>query len=134
MTNESVIDAFLDGEPVDPMALRDTLATGEGRDYLVDLLLLRRAVADMGPTAAVTPAPQRRSKWARLARLTVAAAVLLIVSGSAFWLGQRTVAAEPRDGRGGVEVVLDAPSVPRPTEVIRLVPGTSWHGPRENQP
>ena len=56
-----IIDALIDGEPVDAGALRDALAESSGRDYLVDAWLLREAVQeDHAPAPALTCLRQAR--------------------------------------------------------------------------
>ena len=56
MTIEYTIDAFLDGETVEPAALDAALAAAEGRAYLIDALAIRQLVSD----APVAAAPARR--------------------------------------------------------------------------
>ena len=52
-----IIDAFVDGEPVDPAALKGALADAEGRDYLVDAWLLRNVVQDEMAQESGVPRP-----------------------------------------------------------------------------
>jgi hypothetical protein len=114
-----LIAAFVDGEAVPPHALKDALANAGARDYLIDLLVLRRAVADMGPTTFT------RHTRPTLRRVLVAAAVV-IASVGGYAVGARTVlAAKP----GGSVAVLNiqSPQPPRPTETIILQPGVNWH-------
>ena len=75
-TSLQVIDAFIDGERVDANALKAALAEPAGRDYFVDVWLMREAVhreaaAEATPaiaTAVVLPSREPR-RW------TIAAAV-----------------------------------------------------------
>jgi hypothetical protein len=123
----STVAAFLDGEPVDGAALKSALETAEGRDYLVDLLVLRQSVVHMAPIAVVrpTPRPERSIRhWA------VAAALLLLASAGSYAIGARAASVAPVEGaRSSIEAVIDLPpsAAPKPTEVIRLEPGVNWH-------
>ena len=47
-----VVAALADGEPVDPDALKLALEQSAVRDYLVDLMALRRTVADIARPGA----------------------------------------------------------------------------------
>ena len=49
-----VLDAFVDGETVDPAVLKQALSDAAGRDYFVDAWLLRGVVQD---EMALDPAP-----------------------------------------------------------------------------
>jgi hypothetical protein len=120
-----IIGAFIDGERVDPVALKRALSEAGGRDYLVDLLALREIAGDIVPFASSAP-PARPlgflSGWAT-------AAALLLCIGGGFILGERVnrtsapavtpVAARP--ARPGPAV-----RAPEPTRVIRLEPGVNW--------
>ena len=118
MTIESTIDAFVDGETVDPAALDAALAAAEGRAYLIDALAMRQLLSD-GP-AAVAPVRRPRAplSYAR------AAAVVLALVGLGYAAGVRTPPREP--------LVVPASSAqsaapPEPTRVIELQPGVNWH-------
>jgi hypothetical protein len=115
-----VIAAFLDGERVDGAALKSALATADGRDYLVDVLALRRSVL-LTPTSVVAPVVRERrpiaSRWAA----AIVVAGLSSVAGYA--VGERTGFAAERAASPGVEAVtqLAAPTAaPQPTIVIQL--------------
>ena len=57
-----VIEAFIDGEYVDPPLLKQALSEEAGRDLLVDLLVLRGLVAGQPATrAAAADAPRSRA-------------------------------------------------------------------------
>ena len=119
----AVVEAFLDGEAVDPGKLRRALDEPGVRDHLVDLLVLREGVR------AITPGSWSSSRAAaggsRLRWLAAAAAVLVALSAG-YYTGQRTVvASEPRGGET-IVAVESAPAPPRPTQVIRLEPGVTW--------
>lgn len=126
-TSLQVIDAFIDGERVDANALKAALADPGGRDYFVDVWLMREAVqregaADAAPPVAAPAVLPRRDlrRWA-----TAAAIAGALIGGYA--LGYRAT--------GGVSVplvpaqtpaiTLGAPPaaafpVPAPTRVIQL--------------
>ena len=123
----STVAAFLDGEPVDTAALKRSLATPEGRDYLVDLLVLRQSVARMAPIAVVRPTPRPERS---IRRWAVAAAVLLLASAASYAIGARARFVAPAGAaRSSIEAVIDLPpsAAPKPTQIIRLEPGTNWH-------
>ena len=124
----AVIADFLDGEQVTSTALKDALSTDAGRDYLVDVLALRRSAARMGPVSFPAPRAERRRALARSA--AIAAAIALVASGLGYVAGERSVlstdvAAAPR----AVEAVIDfsgTSRAPEPTQVIRLTPCVNW--------
>jgi hypothetical protein len=123
-TSESIIDEFLDGEPVDPVRLADVLAGAGARQYLADVLVLRGIVrsepgADASSVPARPPAPSR---------LRIAAASAVLVTGAlGFGLGWRAAGSgigsiDPADG----PTVAVSESAPEPTAVIRLESGIDW--------
>jgi hypothetical protein len=121
----AAIAAFLDGEDVDARALKDALSDAEGRDYFVDLLVLRRSVqATFEPRGAVTAVP----RTSRLRALAVAAAVVIAL-GSGYAAGRFAV-AETREPEMSPVVVefgqFAPPPAPEPTRVIELTPGRNW--------
>jgi hypothetical protein len=118
----AVVEAFLDGEAVDPHRLRHALAEPAVRDHLVDLLVLREGVR------AITPGSWSSSRAASASRLRwlAAAAAVLVALSAGYYTGQRTVvASEPRGGETFV-AVESMPAPPKPTQVIRLEPGVNW--------
>ncbi len=118
----AVVEAFLDGEAVDPRRLRHALNEAAVRDHLVDLLVLREGVRAIAPGSWTTA---RGPGGGRLRWLAAAAAVLMALSAG-YYTGQRTVvASEPRGGETMV-AVESAPAPPKPTQVIRLQPGVNW--------
>jgi len=120
----AVIAAFLDGERVDAVVLKHALSTGEGRDYLADLLALRQAVVAMGPVSYL--ASPTRSRGRTIRRWAVAAAVALLASVGGYLAGERAgLVADVRGAGSSVEAVasFDAvPLAPQPTHVIQLEP------------
>ena len=138
-----IIDAFVDGERVDPAALKLALAESGGRDYLVDAWLIRETVQEEIAAEAVAPPPAsapagRRVPWL----IAVAAAVICLIGG--YLLGARlqrqaspsgapitSTATAPASTPAGVDVtprpeVLTSFPVPQPTRVIRLEMGANW--------
>jgi hypothetical protein len=119
-----VVEAFLDGERVAPEALRDALAHAEARDVFIELLQLRDAVAEMGPTAWKHGAASRVTALRR--RLVTAAAIALMSIGG-YLVGQR--ASTPVVAAETVHAVVSfgsPPVAPAPTRVIALRPGVNW--------
>ena len=120
----AVVEAFLDGEAVDPGALRLALEQREVRDHLVDLLVLRQGVKDMVPGAWIGSArPSKRAS--RMAWLAAAAAVLMSLTAG-YYTGQRTVSAAGSSGVGTMVVAESTPAAPKPTQIIKLQPGVNW--------
>jgi hypothetical protein len=123
----AAIAALLDGEQVDADAVKQALSTAAGRDYLVDVLVLRQAVPAMNPSpAALAPEPRRFS----IGRWATAAALLLVVSGSSFLVGRTAgFVAEADTSSTSVIAVAESegPRAPSPTHVVQLEPGVNWH-------
>jgi hypothetical protein len=123
-----VISAFIDGERVDGHALRRALEAADGRDYLVDLLALREALADphAPPAAASRPGPRRLGG----VRPVAAAAVALLALAGGYLAGQqgvdRTAVGARSEPRAETVVMMPAPAAPTPTQVIKLEPGVDW--------
>ena len=57
--HRDVVEAFLDREPVEAAALERALAHADGREYFIDLLVLRGLVGN-APVAAAPPLPRLR--------------------------------------------------------------------------
>jgi len=111
-----VIAAFVDGERVDPIALKSALVSVEGRDYLVEMVALREVVAHDNVAAdAAGSRPARR--W-----LVGAAAAIVLSLGGGMALGHR-LASHVSDS-----AAISAASVaaPQPTRVIEVAPGASY--------
>jgi hypothetical protein len=117
----AVVEAFLDGEAVDPRRLRHALDEPAVRDHLVDLLVLREGVRAITPGSWSSPRPAT----ARLRWLAAAAAVLVALSAG-YYTGQRTVVASESGGGETIVAVESAPAPPKPTQVIKLEPGVNW--------
>ena len=117
MNIEYTIDAFLDGETVEPAALDAALAAAEGRAYLIDALAIRQLMSD-APASAVPV--RRRPTLLFSARAAVLALALV---GLGYAAGVRTTAPE-----GAVNPASSTENVapPEPTRVIELKTGVNW--------
>jgi hypothetical protein len=120
-----VIAAFADGERVGADELKTALADRGGRDYLVDLLLLRDLVHAAGPAVLVPTSGRRRlPKWVGLA-----AAVSIGLAGG-FLAGERASGAPAGAAPPPMVTAIEPPAPPRAapaaTRVIRLEPGVDW--------
>ena len=121
----AIVEAFLDGEAVEPALLRQALGDPAARDHFVDLLLIRRALSSMDSVAigGVHPSPRSGglARW-----LTVAAAAIISVS-IGYLAGQRVMAATTAPSTVEAVVVVDSvPAVPEATRSITLKPGVNW--------
>jgi hypothetical protein len=122
-----VIAAFADGERVSPDALRHALAAEAGRDYFIDLLVLRGLVETAGPEMDVeVAAPRSRRRLS--AWIGIAAAMAVSVLGG-YAAGRRTVPVVPAPAVAAVAETAVPPArseAPPATRVIRLEPGVDW--------
>jgi hypothetical protein len=120
-----VVEAFLDGETVDPSTLNAALANEAARDHFIDLLVIRGALGrlDAADMRAARPAHDaaNRVRW-----LAVAAGVLVSLSAG-YLAGQRVVSRTPAPSTVEAVVIVDpAPPAPEPTQSIALKPGINW--------
>ena len=119
-----IIDAFVDAEPVDPIALKRALSEPEGRDYLVDAWLLRNVVQDeMALEAASLARPAGsagRRPWLIAAGIAGACLIGGYVAGTQFPGTTGPPPVEPP--RVEVQTPAASASFPMPpaTRVIRL--------------
>ena len=116
-----IIEAFADNEPVDPARLKDALATPEGRDYFVDLLVLRGLVGGDADGRRTLAAPFKRPV-SRARRWSAAAAIGAISVMGGYYAGQQSAPA------AGIDEAT-APfstSAPEPTRVIKLDDSADW--------
>lgn len=132
-----IIGAFVDGERVNTEALKDALATDEGRQYFVDLALLREMTLADGhaPTfgtgaaatrpAAVSSSPVASGRAGWIAPVAAAAAIVIALTGG-YAAGRHAV---PTNDGHEQEIASAGPSrpAPAPTSIIRLEPGVDWH-------
>jgi hypothetical protein len=140
---QDVIEAFADGELVDPAALGDALATEAGRTHLIDVLTLRSLVGGQATTrpasmASVTsltsagPGAPHTSRPIGAARpvhtagrwLTAVAAVAVLSVVTGYVVG--TVAATRRRSVDATMAATSTPA-PAPTHVIHLRNGVDWN-------
>jgi hypothetical protein len=123
-----VIEAFADGEPVDPDELKRALAVEPGRAHLVEVLALRGVVAGPGVARPLAVVPRHRPLALTLRRaLAVAALVVLSVAGG-YVAGRRDSVPEPIQPQQTVTgaTTVDSIAAPAPTRVIRLEHGVDW--------
>lgn len=112
-----VIDAFLDGERVDPRDLKAALALPAGRDYLVDVAAMRDAMGTVNAAHAVTVSSSARPPmWPMLAAAAVAC---LVIGAGAFEAGRRIVTRQIEARQAG------AARAPEPTREI-MPTSTYW--------
>jgi hypothetical protein len=136
-----IIDAFVDGELVDPGALKQALAEPAGRDHLVDTWLLRDAVQDELAADAPMPLPRPAARPRRTWTLAAAVACVSLISGYIVGVNLPNVFQPPvadtaaatagerqKPGVKPVDVNLPATAfpVPAPTRVIRLEMDGNW--------
>ena len=126
-----VIEAFADGEAVEPARLKAALADSDGRDHLIDLLVLRNLVGGQPlarpvvatPAAALAPSRQVFT-WTRWLSAAAAVAIVSVVAG--YVAGARTT-APPAVAAPAVAIAPASPAAPLPTQVIRLRNGVDWN-------
>jgi hypothetical protein len=128
-TSLQVIDAFVDGERVDPNALKAVLAESAGRDYFVDVWLMREAVHAEGAADAIPPLalaavlPRREPRrWMVPAAAAIAGALI-----GGYAVGYRTTGGvtSPAVPAQTPAITVSAPPpgafpMPPPTRVIQL--------------
>jgi hypothetical protein len=127
-SNLEVIDAFVDGERVDPVVLKDALSEAAGRDYFVDLWALRDAMQQDRDVSADPRAPAFAS-GSKSRRWLVAAALVACVAGG-YAAGTRSAVPAPVASvpiaSASAPPIAGAPPVrgvfpaPQPTRVIQL--------------
>ena len=105
-TDHAVISAFLDDEPFEPQALAEALADPEGRQLLIDFVLLRHVAQSEASAGVVASEPTRHSK--RLPYFVAAAAVVIALVGG-YQLGQLQPTDESRRPPAATRVVQSAP-------------------------
>ena len=122
----ATVEAFLDGEEVDPGALEMALADAAARNHFIELLIIRGAVGEMAPmTCTITRKPSRGSR--RRVRWLAAAAGIVISLTAGFAAGQRVLAMSQRPPAVEAVIHLERPATaPAPTRVISLRPGVNW--------
>ena len=117
------IDAFADGEAVDPVILKEALARSEGRDYLVDVLVLRQFVLHEGlQVRSPLPAPVAVSSR----RWWPAAAALAGIGLMGGYYAGRQMAPAVALPATEIAAPMAAPRAPEPTRVIKLDESADW--------
>ena len=125
-----ILDAFVDGEPVDPAALKLALSDAAGRDYLVDAWLLRGLVQDELASESAAPRPRPRSSsrsWliaASLAGVCLAGGYLAGARFAGVLMPQPAPAA--RTDAASPSPPPPSSTVPAATRVIRLELDPNW--------
>ena len=121
-----VVEAFLDGEVVDPSLLRDALADQAARDHFIDLLVIRQALNRIdSKTIASAHRPQGADGRGR--RLAAVAAAAIVSVSVGYFAGQRVMASATPPATVEAIVVGDGvPAAPKPTRSITLKPGLNW--------
>jgi len=123
-TDFDTLAAWADGESVDRGAVVRALETAQGRDYVVDLMALRRLVMVTAPepVGAQRSAEPLYRRWFVLP--AVAAAVLCVAAG--YVAGMTTPRATAPASTVMPASVPATVSAPAPTHVIRFESGVDW--------
>ena len=127
--HHDVIGAFVDNEQIEAEELAAALATPDGRDYLIDTLVLRGLVADGGSgltrAAIVSKKTPQRVYWLP----AIAAALITIGAGAGFVAGRLLVnrAAPVAPVSDSADISTPAVVAPAPTHVIRMEKGVDWN-------
>ena len=122
-----VIEAFVDGEPVDADALKTALSAETGREHLVDVLALRGVMGSPGGSRPVPVVTRSRSFSSTVWRAAAAAALVALSIGGGYFAGRQSIVPAPpatQSVTGGA--TADPNSPPPPTRVIRLEHGVDW--------
>jgi hypothetical protein len=119
-----IVEALLDGESVNPQALRVALADPAVRDHFVDLLVLREAVGAM-VMPKYSAGLRQTSRPSRLSVFATAAAVLVSLA-LGYLAGHRVEIPAAAQTIEAVVHVQDTPAAPAPTQIITLRPGINW--------
>lgn len=133
--HQDVIGAFVDNEPVSADELALALAAPDGRQYLIDLLVLRGLVSDGLPDALKPGGAIGRAQPARTRRpkatfwLPLAAAALVVVGMGAGFIAGRVLDRRPSapPPAASEPVSVSAPTAPAPTHVIHMEKGVDWN-------
>jgi hypothetical protein len=124
----AVIAAFADGEPVDPAELTRALSEADGREHLIDLLVLRGLVGGQSASRPALMAPPARPAVSRLRWLSAAAALAGVCVLGGYLAGLGSAAAPPATPAAATTRPAAIPvSAPAPTRVIRLEKGVDWN-------
>ena len=130
-----VVQAFADGEAVDPVELEAALAHPDGRAHLIDIVTLRKLVK--GTTAVASMPAGARTLRHPLRWIAAAAMVVISASVGGYFVGERAssdvtsvaippVAVTDPGNQGNQNPVPAAVPPPAPTTVYRFQPGVDW--------
>ena len=131
--HRDVIAAFVDNEPVGAAELGEALASADGREYLIDVLVLRGLVGDVRPSVAPGLQPRASSERGRGRGLWLTAAAAVLVAGvtGGFFAGRGTLTNDGPVNPTAATAVMPAGSgtsaAPAPTHVIRMEKGVDWN-------
>ena len=117
-----VIEAFIDGEYVDPADLKQALSEEDGRDLLVDLLVLRGLVGAQPAVRSAAADVPARSRASRLRLVAAAACIAGVGVLGGYLAGLRHTS--PSVAR---PAAISAVPAPAPTHIIRLENGVDWN-------
>ena len=125
--HRDVVAAFLDHEPVEAAALERALADAGGREYLIDLLVLRGFVANpiLRLDPIERPAVLERKQGRRSGLWLAAAAALVALGMTGGYVAGRVIDRQQQVSRA--EQRASVPAAPAPTHVIRLENGVTWN-------
>ena len=129
--HRDVIAAFLDQEPVDVPALERALADPDGREYFLDLLVLRGLIGGsaLRPSVAVQGDRSDRHDKRRSALWLAAAAALIAVGTTGGYMAGRVIdrSATTTPATTTAPASAATTGAPAPTHVIRLENGVTWN-------
>lgn len=124
-THFDTLAGWADGEPADRGEVLRALETAEGREYVVDLMAIRRLVAVTTPPAHAYDT-RHAARQSRQWLVPVAAAAVLCVAAG-YVAGRTAVPAAPAPVTDIRPAGTSAPaSAPAPTHVIRFEAGVDW--------
>ena len=124
--HRDIVEAFLDREPVEAPALEAALADPAGRDYFMDLLVLRGLIGNAELPAVAEASPVHVESYRRSAWWLAAAAALVVIGTAGGYFAGRVDRAP---GAPQVQAPQESigPGAPKPTHVIRLENGVTWN-------
>lgn len=127
--HRDVVAAFLDQEPVDVPALERALADADGREYFLDLLVLRGLIGGsvLRPALAAYGDQSERRGKKRSALWLAAAAALVAVGTTGGYVAGRTIDRRVVTPRVEAATSSGTAGAPAPTHVIRLENGVTWN-------
>ena len=123
--HRDVVAAFLDREPVEASALERALADQDGREYFIDLLVLRGLIGGASMPALADGAARVEARHDLRSAWWLAASAALVAAGTTggYVAGRVT---NPPPVTPAVAQEQNGPGAPAPTHVIRLEAGVTW--------